>query len=79
MKVHYDCFTDPEEEPAPSCRVSWGEEIETTSNWGDVTCKRCLHRKKKTMKLLLGKENLGWLLSQSSPRLIVPRVMLAWI
>jgi len=57
MKVHYDCFTDQEEEPAPRCGVTWGEDIETTSNWGDVTCKRCLHRKKKTMKLVADIEN----------------------
>jgi len=57
MKVHYDCFIDPEEEPVPSCGIPCSDDTEVSSDWSDITCKRCLNRKKKTMKLVSSIEN----------------------
>lgn len=57
MKVHYDCFIDPEEESRPSCGITWIDNIEVSSNWDDITCKRCLNRKKKTIELVISIEN----------------------
>ena len=57
MKVHYDHFIDPEEEPRPSCGVNYFDDTEVSNNWDDVTCKRCLNRKKKTIELVTSIEN----------------------
>lgn len=45
MKVtHYDGFMDPEEEITPICGTQ-GDELEGSSNWDWVSCKRCLKLK----------------------------------